>query len=262
VRVRYLPSAEPSEGWLDYIEINARRRLQMTGQVMEFRDLQTLAQPAATFRLSGVNGPMLIWDITDRQLPKRQVATASGSTFEFGATTQGVLRNFVAFYDNTSLPKPEKTVGKIANQNIHGLDDLHMVIVYHQDFEAAAQQLAQHRRSFGGLDVATVRIDQLFNEFSSGAKDPTAMRDLRGCCWRARPTSSTTCSCSATAPSTRRTTPPAATTSILSPFLKPTSRTTRFISFPSDDYFALAQRRRRRRPERCARHCRGACHAA
>ncbi|MBK9336442.1 MAG: type IX secretion system sortase PorU [Lewinellaceae bacterium] len=179
VRVRYLPAAEPSEGWLDYIELNARRRLLMTGQAIEFRDLQTLAQPATTFRIGGVSGALAVWDVTDRQAPKRQATTnASGNTVEFGAATQGVLRNFVAFYDNAGLPKPEKAVGKIDNQNIHGLDDLHSVILYHPDFEAAAEQLAQHRRTFSGLDVATVRIDQLYNEFSSGAKDPTAIRDF------------------------------------------------------------------------------------
>ncbi|MEQ1744669.1 MAG: type IX secretion system sortase PorU [Saprospiraceae bacterium] len=179
VQVRYLPAAETSEGWLDYIEVNARRRLVMTGQAMEFRDLQTLAQPNATFRLSGVSGAgFVVWDVTDRKAPKRQVTTASGSTVEFGAATQGTLRNFVAFFDNGNLPRPEKAIGKISNQNIHGLDNLHMAIIYPPDLEAAAQQLAQHRRTFSGLDVATVRIDQLYNEFSSGAKDPTAIRDF------------------------------------------------------------------------------------
>lgn len=179
VVVRYLQTAVTSEGWLDYIELNARRRLLMTGAFMEFRDLQTLAQPASTFRIGGVSGGALfVWDVTDRQVPKRQATTSSGNTVEFGVATQGVLRNFVAFYDNAGLPRPEKTVGKIDNQNIHGLDNLHMAIVYHPDLEAAAQQLAEHRRTYSGLDVATVRVDQLYNEFSSGMKDPTAIRDF------------------------------------------------------------------------------------
>jgi len=179
VRVNYVPTSETSEGWLDYIELNARRRLLMTGQFMEFRDLRTLTQPTSTFRIGGVSGgTLLVWDVTDRQVPKRQATTATGNMVEFGVATQGALRNFVAFYDNAGLPKPDKTVGKIDNQNIHGLDDLHMVIVYHPDLGAAAQQLAQHRRTFSGLDVATVRVDQLYNEFSSGMKDPTAIRDF------------------------------------------------------------------------------------
>ncbi|MCS7035859.1 MAG: type IX secretion system sortase PorU [Saprospiraceae bacterium] len=178
VRVHYLPASVPSEGWLDYLEIQARRRLIMTGQAMEFRDLQTLNQPAARFRLNGANANLQIWDITNRQTPRRQQYTFAGSTAEFGAETQGVLRNFIAFYDNASLPRPERPIGRIENQNIHGLTNLDMAIVYHPDFEAAVNQLAQHRRSYSGLEVATVRIDQLYNEFSSGAKDPTAIRDF------------------------------------------------------------------------------------
>ncbi len=178
VRVHYLPTAVPSEGWLDFIEINARRRLVMTDQIMEFRDLRTLTQPSARFRLSNVNAGIQIWDITNPQVPQRQQYNLFSGVAEFGVPTQETLRNFVAFYDNTSLPRPERVVGRIENQNIHGLTDLHMAIVYHPEFEGPVQQLAQHRRSFGGLDVAAVRIDQLYNEFSSGAKDPTAIRDF------------------------------------------------------------------------------------
>lgn len=179
VKVQYLPAAEPSEGWLDYIEIIARRRLRMVDQnPLEFRDLQTLTQDAATFRLGNVNGPLTIWDISTPQTPKKQLATVSGGSAEFGAATKGVLRDFVAFYDNYAFPKPQKTVGKIDNQNIHGTDNVHMAIVYHPEFEASAQQLAEHRRAYSSLDVVTVPIEKLYNEFSSGAKDPTAIRDF------------------------------------------------------------------------------------
>ncbi|MCB9355220.1 MAG: type IX secretion system sortase PorU [Lewinellaceae bacterium] len=181
ISLEYLPTSQQSEGWLDYIEVNARRRLVMTGQSMEFRDLETVAQNAATFRLSGVSGTnLIVWDITDPQKPFLQQKTQNGGTVEFGATTQGVLRNFIAYYDNATFPKPETTAGKIASQNLHGIDNVHMAIVYHPDFEAQATRLAEHRRSFSGLDVVLVNIDQLYNEFSSGGKDPSAIRDFAG----------------------------------------------------------------------------------
>ncbi|MCC6461260.1 MAG: type IX secretion system sortase PorU [Saprospiraceae bacterium] len=178
VKVTYVPTAITSEGWLDYVELNVRRQLKMAGDVLEFRDLQSLANDATTFRLSGATGALSIWDITNPRSPQRQQATGSGGTLEFGADTKGVLRNFIAFYDNAAFPKPEKTVGKIDNQNLHSLENLHMAIVYHPDFEAAVQQLAEHRRTYSGFDVATVRVDHLYNEFSSGAKDPGAIRDF------------------------------------------------------------------------------------
>ncbi|MBL7802140.1 MAG: type IX secretion system sortase PorU [Saprospiraceae bacterium] len=170
--------SETSEGWLDFIEVNARRKLIMTGNAMSFRDLQTLTQDAATFRLEFSGSAPQIWDVSSPLSPTRQQTSVSGGALEFGATTLGVLKNFYAFYDNSSLPKPEAKVGKIANQNLHGIGDVHMAIIYHADFQSAAQQLAEHRRTYSGLDVELVDVNQLYNEFSSGAKDPTAIRDF------------------------------------------------------------------------------------
>ncbi len=179
VKIDYPEVSQQSEGWLDYIEINARRRLVMTGESMEFRDLQTLEQDVATFRLSGGNGSgIIVWDITDPQVPLRQQATQNGGNLEFGAATKNTLRAFVAFYDNAALPTPETKVGRIGNQNLHGLENVQMAIVYHPDLTAQATELANHRKGFDGLEVALVNVEQLYNEFSSGAKDPVAIRDF------------------------------------------------------------------------------------
>ena len=178
VTITYPNVSALSEGWLDYIEINARRRLLMTGQGMLFRDLQTLDQLAATFRIGGVNGDLQVWDVTDMQRPQRRQLTGSGEQREFGAATQGMLKQFYAFYDTPTLPKPEAKVGKIANQNVHATDNVDMLIVYHRDFKAQAEQLAYHRRNHTGLDVALADVEQVFNEFSSGKKDPAAIRDM------------------------------------------------------------------------------------
>lgn len=179
VKIEYLNNGQQSEGWLDYIEINARRRLIMTGQIMEFRDLASLSQEAVTFRLSGVTGSGLaIWDISNPLRPLNQAKTQTGTTVEFGANTRDQLRSFVAFYDNATFLKPEKITGKIANQNLHGIAKAQMAIVYHPDLEAPAKQLAEHRRNFSGLEVVTVNVLDLYNEFSSGAKDISAIRDF------------------------------------------------------------------------------------
>ncbi len=178
VVTEYLASSPESEGWLDFIEIQARRRLTMAGTSMVFRDLQTLANNSTLFRLGGTAAGTAVWDITNPQRPGRQQVNASGGTLEFGAATRGIARTFIAFVENTTFPKPERAVKQIDNQNLHALTNLDMVIVYPAEFEAAAQRLADHRRRFSGLTVASVRIDQVFNEFSSGAKDPTAIRDF------------------------------------------------------------------------------------
>jgi Peptidase family C25 len=166
-----------SEGWLDYIEITARRRLIMAGLSLTFRDLQSTRNAATLFRIGNTTSNTVIWDITNPQSPRRQQATANGNTLEFGAETR-TLRTFIAFAETGAFPKPEAVAKRIGNQNLHGLTDLHMLIVYPTAFEAAAQRLAEHRRRFSGLTVGLAPVDAVFNEFSSGAKDPTAIRDI------------------------------------------------------------------------------------
>ncbi len=66
---------------------------------------------------------------------------------------------------------------KIANQNIHGLPNTEMVIVVNPDFKDQAERLAQlHRKE--GLSVVVLTPDLVYNEFSSGARDVTAIKDL------------------------------------------------------------------------------------
>lgn len=177
-KVVYPEVGAQSEGWLDYIEINARRRLTMAGPILEFRDLKTISQEFATFRLSGANGNTTVWDVTNPQTPFIQQKTQNGGVVEFGAATLGTLRNFLAFTDAASFAKPEKVAGKIGTQNLHGIENVDFAIIYHPDFQSEAARLAEHRRSYSGLNVVAVDINQLYNEFSSGAKDPTAIRDF------------------------------------------------------------------------------------
>jgi hypothetical protein len=176
-QVRYPnPGGTDSEGWLDFIQANVRRRLVMAGAQMHFRDVETLKYPSSTFQLDNANANLLIWDITNPLQPKNQAFELTGNQIRFGANTN-ILKTFIAFDRNQEFLKAESG-GKIANQNIHGLDQIDMAIVYHPDFEAEVQRLKQHREQHTKIKVATVRIDQLYNEFSSGKTDPTAIRDL------------------------------------------------------------------------------------
>lgn len=169
-------SNDNSEGWLDYIQMNVRRRLTMAENQMNFRDIETLAYPSATFQLNNVSSNIIIWDISNPLQPKNQTYNLNGNQLTFGASTTA-LKSFIAFDKNQGFLTPE-SVGKIANQNIHSIDQVDMVIVYPTDFESEAQRLAQHRTQHSGITVALVRLDQLYNEFSSGKADPSAIRDL------------------------------------------------------------------------------------
>ncbi len=172
-------TGRPMEGWLDYVQMQARRQLRMTndGQT-QFQDLRSRSRINTRFRVANVNTNTLIWDISNPQTPIQQNFDLTNNEAIFGAATAVNLRQFVVFDRNATLLKPTAVIGKVANQNLHALDNLDMLIVYHKNFETAAQTLAQHRRSFSNYNVATVEIQQLYNEFSSGGQDLAAIRDM------------------------------------------------------------------------------------
>ena len=169
-------ASDESEGWLDYIQFNVRRSLRMSGAQMAFRDKNTLNYSSSTFQLDGLNGDVQIWDISDPIGPKRQLFNRNGQQAVFGTSTES-LRHFIAFDEDQEFPTPV-AIGAVPNQNIHGIDQVDMVIIYHRDFEAEALRLAQHRADLNDLTIELVEIEQVFNEFSSGKVDPTAIRDF------------------------------------------------------------------------------------
>jgi hypothetical protein len=71
---------------------------------------------------------------------------------------------------------PERAAGIVKNQDLHNAEVFDMIIVAHIDLmEAAANLYAYHRTR--GLRIKLVSTEEVYNEFSSGTPDPTAIRD-------------------------------------------------------------------------------------
>ncbi len=169
-------NAPGAEGWLDFININFRSSLNFLGKGFIFRDLNSVGQPVAEFQITGVNNNVEVWNITNPLTPKRQQTNISGSNLSFSSSSLE-LQEFICFdrTDNFSIPT---AIGAITNQNLHSIDNVDGILVYHKDFEAAAMRLAEHRLQHSSIKLALAEISQIYNEFSSGSQDPTAIRDF------------------------------------------------------------------------------------
>jgi len=180
VQVTNPPDASQiNEAFLDYVQVNVRRDLIMVGDQMDFRDINVREFANATYEVQGINTNHQIWDITDPLRPRLQKGEISNNTFRFGVNIipSSPIRNFIAFNQTDGLLTPE-AIGQVSNQNIHSIQRVDMLIVYHPEFENATQRLAEHRRQNDNLEVVTIPIEQIYNEFSSGKQDPTAIRDF------------------------------------------------------------------------------------
>lgn len=162
--------------WLDWVEINTQHSLVFTGGQMPFSDLISIGIGNVTnFQITNSNPSLTVWDVTSPTRVFRVDANNADGICSFIANTDS-LRQFLAF-DNTSYLTPvfaEKT----PNQNLHGIASTDMLIVTHKDYISEANRIAEFHRQQDGLDVVIVTNEQIYNEFSSGSPDASAIRDF------------------------------------------------------------------------------------
>jgi len=178
IRISYpAVGSEVTEGWLDYIEMQAERRLTYTGTPLLFRSFESANYNSARFEIKGATPNTQVWDITDPINPVSQEYTLDGQSLMFSVLTEGVVREFISFDATINYTQPAY-VGSVANQDLHALQTSDLVIIYHPEFEDAAMLLAQHRVDYSQYDVSVIAIQEIYNEFSGGSVDPTAIRDF------------------------------------------------------------------------------------
>lgn len=161
--------------YLDKIEINSRRQLVFWDNQFSFRDLASVgAGNIADFTIQNFPANGFVWDVTDRKHPKLVQGTLGGSTYNFQAATDS-LNEYVA--SNGSNFYEPVFIERVNNQNLHALAQVDYIIVTPPDFMSQANRLADLHRN-NGLTVHVVNINTIYNEFSSGGKDPGAIRQF------------------------------------------------------------------------------------
>ncbi|MEO0471861.1 MAG: type IX secretion system sortase PorU, partial [Bacteroidota bacterium] len=166
-----------SEGWLDFIEIDYDQNFETSSQsVYYFSVADGVGQgQIADVSVAGGGNQYQIWDITDPARVKSIDFSLNGSNMQFTTETESP-RRFVAWRQPTLIP-PSGT-RQIPNQNLHGMDPVDYLMIVYPGFMAQAQTLAQFHRDQYGRSVALITPDQIFNEFSSGRMDVSAIRDF------------------------------------------------------------------------------------
>jgi len=169
----YNKTSDVATGWLDYLEVNLRRKLIFTTGQLPFCDVVSFGT-TNTARYTLTNGSSAtVWEITDPLHPSKINTTTSGTDLSFNLSAD-TLRKFIAF-DNSNFLQAE-IVGTVSNQDLHATIVPDLLIVTNPLFIDAAQRLANFRTTNDGLKVLVTTTDNIYNEFSSGAPDLSAIR--------------------------------------------------------------------------------------
>jgi len=171
IDIRYNATATSAKGWLDYVEINAKAELIHNNKQLIFSDKNTIeAENISEFEIGG-SGDLQVWEVTN--LEELKALSLSNRKFSVKTST---LKKFAAFNISTALV-PVSAV-KIENQNIHGEGEVDYLIVSYPDFLDEAERLADFHRENSNLTVLVTTPEKIYNEFSNGIPDVTAIRNF------------------------------------------------------------------------------------
>lgn len=175
VDLTYSRSTSSSAGWLDYISINAWRKLSYVGNMMSFRN-PDCSDNAKVYRyeIGNVNKQMQVWDVSDPTGPKKVDLQYSSNKAYFLA--KGFAQNEFIAFDGSGY-KSVTYAGTVKNQNLHSKYDFDYLIITHPDFYSQSQRLKAIHSQIDDLEIEIVTPQQIYNEFSCGAQDITAIRD-------------------------------------------------------------------------------------
>jgi len=179
VQLDYYKSQTSSQtrAYLNHLTLNARRFMKMYGSTMPLRDpLSVGAGNIGRFKLQNATTKLLVFDVTDPQNMVQMNGNLIAGTYEFVNSTN-TLREYVAVETGSAIAKPILE-GGVVNQNLHGQTGVDMVIVAPTEFLPYANKLADAHTAHDALHVLVVTPEQVYNEFSSGTPDATAIRRL------------------------------------------------------------------------------------
>lgn len=166
-----------SMGYLDYIAINAWRALKFSGSQMLFRNPEAAnVNSIYSYALQNATQQTQVWNVTDPVEPKMMPGNLSSSTFTFNV--RGNVENEFIAFDGTSYLTPG-LVGAVSNQNLHGIRNIDYLIVTYSGFMDQANMVKNIHASLDpDMTVYVTTPEAIYNEFSCGAVDVTAIRDF------------------------------------------------------------------------------------
>ena len=178
VLATFSPGTDDSNAWIDYLTYQVPQNLVFTSGQMHINGLPFDADGNAIFGAEYVLGggvPDEVWNVSDPLEVKQMPISSSNGSTAWQDAVDAEPRRYCAFRWAAAL-RP-KALGPVGNSNVHGLGEVDNVIVTVPGLIEAADSLARMHAS-RGLRVAVVPQQDVFDAFSSGVADPTAIKML------------------------------------------------------------------------------------
>ncbi len=190
VEINYDKAGDPaSEGFLDFIQVDATCRLIDNGRQFGFSNKDILnSTGVGQFVIGNSKSENSIWDVTDIYNIAEKTNDGSsefGVKFILGEDKRYVSVNSNDFYSPTRLSN-----SRVSNQDLKGsfwnagasggnqFNDIDYLIITKASYLPAANRLASFRTSNDNYKVRVASLESIYNEFSTGKQDISAIRNF------------------------------------------------------------------------------------
>ncbi len=163
-----------SRGYLDYFILSFERDLALYGTSTRFTNINS-TDGIFTYSVNiGLSSNVSIVDITDPTNIQIIDHTPVGSSAQFSINTSEI-RTYMVF-SGADFPNPVY-FGTIGNQNLKSSSNYNGLIITSSLLESQAKRLQAFHEIHDQLKINVVNVGDIYNEFSSGKKDLSAIRN-------------------------------------------------------------------------------------
>ena len=184
VAITYNNNGIPSaKAYLDFIEIVGKKQLLADGKQFSFRSFeQANAVGTVEYQIQNTTNIFQVWDVSSPLNPKNIINESTNNDFTFkdnpGQNIDGTLKEYVLLANNDYYTPRLVRNAKVVNQDLHALKDINYLVITNSELASEAQRLADYHQTSSSLSTKVVVLDEIYNEFSSGSKDITGIRDF------------------------------------------------------------------------------------
>jgi len=169
------PSAR---AYLDYIEVSGKKQLKVDDFQFSFRSFEAAnTSGIVEYQIQNSQNIFQIWEVSDPTNVSNIANESSSTNFSF-KVNGGDLKEYIVIHQNDFYIPKALSNARVENQNLHALKDINYLLITSNEFTEQAQRIANYHIENSGLTVQVVILDKIYNEFSSGSKDITGIRDF------------------------------------------------------------------------------------
>ena len=166
--------SDSKPGYLDYFILNVERPMKYEGDPMKMA-ISSISGLQLTCLVENGTSINEVWLLNDPFTVERLQFNSDGGDIRFNLNNTGGSK--VLAFDINSVEASPLVIGKLKNQNLRNTSNVELLIVTPEDFMDAANRLKILRES-EGLSVLVTSANEIYNEFSGGKADITAIRDF------------------------------------------------------------------------------------